>query len=309
MKKIPISQLPLGATLKGLFTLGTDANNNSVKVSLTFVQEAAENCVSATEEANKATAAATKATDSANSAALKATEATTKATEATTNAIAATTSANNAAKSANAAAASANAAADRVDESITEITAEKQAALDAAAKANTAASDAIKATALAIEATGKANTATANANKATEDAINAENERKSAWATFFENATSGVVVVWNTWFTATKNAWESFKTSIDTMKTDCNKAISACEKQTALTLEINTHPNQVGDNGNWWIWNTEKDVYEDSGLVAKGGGMYPVNLQRRNHHIVRDDTSAFANRVSHRRNHFVIKYA
>lgn len=137
----------------------------------------------------------------------------------------------------------------------------------------------------------------------------AERDRVSAWKAFFENTSSGVVAVWDAWFAATKNAWQSFKDSIDKMKTDCNKAISACEKQTALTLEINTHPNQVGDNGNWWIWNTETDMYEDSGIVAKGGGMYPVNLQRRNHHIVRDDTSAFANRVSHRRNHFVIKYA
>ena len=37
MKKIKISQLPLYSTLKGLFTIGTDANNRSVRVSLEFI--------------------------------------------------------------------------------------------------------------------------------------------------------------------------------------------------------------------------------------------------------------------------------
>ena len=173
MKKIPISQLPLGATLKGLFTLGTDANNNSVKVSLTFVQEAAENCVSATEEANKATAAATKATDSANSSALKATEATTKATEATTNAIAATTSANNAAKSANAAASAANTAADRVDESILDVSTEKDLAIAAAKNANDSATGAQQSTVRANAAAEKAEEVISRAEQAVTDANNA----------------------------------------------------------------------------------------------------------------------------------------
>ena len=39
MKKIKISELPLCKTLKGLFTIGTDAENKSVKVSLEFIEE------------------------------------------------------------------------------------------------------------------------------------------------------------------------------------------------------------------------------------------------------------------------------
>lgn len=38
MKKTKISELPLYQSLKGLFTLGTDAQNRSVKVSLEFVE-------------------------------------------------------------------------------------------------------------------------------------------------------------------------------------------------------------------------------------------------------------------------------
>ena len=59
MKKIKISELPLYSTLKGLFTIGTDANNNSVKVSLEFVEQETTQAVS---KANAATAAANNAT-------------------------------------------------------------------------------------------------------------------------------------------------------------------------------------------------------------------------------------------------------
>ena len=55
MKKIKISELPLYSSLKGLFTIGTDANNRSVKVSLEFVEEQTTEAV---KNAETATAAA-----------------------------------------------------------------------------------------------------------------------------------------------------------------------------------------------------------------------------------------------------------
>ncbi len=96
MKKISISQLPLGTTLKGLFTLGTDENNNSVKVSLTFVQDAADNANKATSDANTATNAANKATSDANTATNAANKAASDANKATSDAIEATNNANKA---------------------------------------------------------------------------------------------------------------------------------------------------------------------------------------------------------------------
>lgn len=75
MKKIKISELPLYSSLKGLFTIGTDANNRSVKVSLEFVEEktteaekATDAANTATEEAQAATGEAKTATDAANKA-------------------------------------------------------------------------------------------------------------------------------------------------------------------------------------------------------------------------------------------------
>lgn len=66
MKKIKVSELPVGTTLKGLYTLGTDVNNNSVKVSLEFVEEKAN---AANDAASVATQAASQAYDAASAAA------------------------------------------------------------------------------------------------------------------------------------------------------------------------------------------------------------------------------------------------
>lgn len=87
MKKIKISELPLYSSLKGLFTIGTDANNRSVKVSLEFVEQqttqAVTNAKEATDAANTAAAAANKAKEDCDTATEDAQEATTAANEAT----------------------------------------------------------------------------------------------------------------------------------------------------------------------------------------------------------------------------------
>lgn len=140
MKKIKISELPLYSSLKGLFTIGTDANNRSVKVSLEFVEEqtteAVKNATTATDAANKATEAAKTATS--------ATETATK------NAVAATEAANTATKNADAATAAAKTATTNADNAT------------AAAKTATVEADA---------ATAAAKTATAEAKQATTDVL------------------------------------------------------------------------------------------------------------------------------------------
>ncbi len=133
MKKIKISQLPLYSSLKGLFTIGTDANNRSVKVSLEFIEEETRNAV---RNAEAATTAAQKAK--------------TDAETATRNARTATTNANNAASKANTAADMA-----------------KKTAEDAAKKATDAATGATTAKINAENATADAEKATENAEAAT----------------------------------------------------------------------------------------------------------------------------------------------
>ena len=154
MKKIKISELPLYSSLKGLFTIGTDANNRSVKVSLEFVEEqtteAVKNAETATAAANKATEAAKTATSETQTATKNAKKATEAANTATKNADAATAAAKTATTNADTATAAAKAA-----------TTEAEKATDASKTA----------TAEAQAATGEAKTATAAANKATSDVL------------------------------------------------------------------------------------------------------------------------------------------
>lgn len=154
MKKIKISQLPLYSSLKGLFTIGTDSNNRSVKVSLEFVENETKKAVSdaeeATQAAQSATTAAQTATTAANTATTNANNAASAANTATGKAQAATTAANSAAGAANTAAGAAN---------------------TAAAEATTAKENAEQATAGAEQATEEAEASTQAAQLATEKTI------------------------------------------------------------------------------------------------------------------------------------------
>ena len=162
MKKIKVSELPLCSTLKGLFTLGTDKDNRSVKVSLEFIKEETD---AAVKNAQDATAAAV------------------------SDAQAATTAANTAEQNANAAASAANTAAGKATAAATSATSAASAANTAAGKANAAKQAADTATAAANTATGNANTATASAtsaasaaNAAAEEAIQATEAAEEATA-------------------------------------------------------------------------------------------------------------------------------
>ena len=101
VKKIKISALPLADTLVGLYTIGVNALNKSVKVSLEFLKTAADKANDAATAANKAKTAAETATDAAKTATKNANTATESANPAAKNATYKATSADTAAKNAN----------------------------------------------------------------------------------------------------------------------------------------------------------------------------------------------------------------
>ncbi|MGM9697094.1 MAG: hypothetical protein ACI3Y0_00400, partial [Prevotella sp.] len=156
-------------------------------------------------------------------------------------------------------------------------------------------------------------------------------ETKNSFTSWFgATATEGIRGEVSQWLTAAKNSWNSwFGTSSTTgvqgswatLKSDAtnatkaaNEATTASQKQTEsckaatdLAEELNSHPQKQGDNGNWWKWNPDTDEYEDTGIIARGGGMYPMVRSRRNHVIWYDSTDGFKERIVRRRNHTVIK--
>ena len=80
------------------------------------------------------------------------------------------------------------------------------------------------------------------------------------------------------------------------------KATEASKTQTALAKELNEHPQKQGDNGNWWKWNTTTKLYEDTGIPAKGGMLYPTMWIDGNALYLEDNESSAASHLSYDRN-------
>lgn len=176
MKKVKISELPLHSSLKGLYTIGTDDQNRSVKVSLEFVETKTEQAVNDTQKATADAIAQNKqATDTAVKNAEAATE---KALTAKTQADTATENAKTATQKADAATAKANTAATNADTATGMANTATDRANASAVKADKATTDAQEATQQTLEAktkteeaTIKATTATETANKAADSAL------------------------------------------------------------------------------------------------------------------------------------------
>lgn len=154
MKKIKISELPLYQSLKGLFVMGTDVNNRSVKVNLEFIETETTQAVS---DAQKAATAASKAAGLAS--------------EATKAAQSSAAAAQKASQNAQAAAGQASTAAETALNSSTAADASKKAADTATTAAQAAKEAALKATELSEAATEAAEEATAASKAATDKVL------------------------------------------------------------------------------------------------------------------------------------------
>lgn len=54
-----------------------------------------------------------------------------------------------------------------------------------------------------------------------------------------------------------------------------NTAANNANTQAGRAKEYADHPPMMGDNGNWWEWDEVNDEYKDTGILAKGGILYP----------------------------------
>lgn len=196
---------------------------------------------------------------------------------------------------ANTAAGKANDAAASVNKATTDLTAERKKVKDAvsASKSQTeAAKQATEAT-LSSKAAIESNEAKRQAAEQTrqsQEQARMDSETKRATA---ENA---------------RIAAEAGRVTAENKRIDDTlTALTESEKQTNLAQELNDHPPKMGDNGNWWQWDLSKHTYVDTGVIARGGAMYPAFRQRRNKLLMIDYGSHVAEHVVKRRNKLVIK--
>lgn len=90
-------------------------------------------------------------------------------------------------------------------------------------------------------------------------------------------------------------------------ETDTQAAISNSKAQTDLAKELNEHPQKQGENGNWWEWNTTTKQYEDTGIIARGGMMYPTFEILDNELYVTDAGSNIEERIALEDNELILK--
>lgn len=106
----------------------------------------------------------------------------------------------------------------------------------------------------------------------------------------------------------TRNNNETARKTAETQRQkDTSTAISNSQTQTAIAKELNEHPVKMGDNGNWWQWNIKTHAYEDTGIVARGGAMYPTFKHVNNKLYIVDYGSNVSERVVKKGNKLVFR--
>ena len=106
----------------------------------------------------------------------------------------------------------------------------------------------------------------------------------------------------------TRNNNETARKNAETKRQqDTSAAITNSQTQTAIAQELNEHPVKMGDNGNWWQWNIRTHAYEDTGIVARGGAMYPTFKHVGNKLYIVDYGSNVSERVVKKGNKLVFR--
>lgn len=132
--------------------------------------------------------------------------------------------------------------------------------------------------------------------------INVENERQTAERGRNEAEADRVLAE-----AGRVNAEQGRVSAEQLRETNTSTAIASSVVQTSLAKELNEHPTIAGENGNWWRWNLQTHAYEDTGIIARGGAMYPTFRQSRNKLLMIDYGSNVSEHVVKRRNKLVIK--
>lgn len=203
---------------------------------------------------------------------------------------------------ANTAAGKANDAAASVTKATTDLTAERkkvEAAVNSS-KTQTAAAQKAAADTMASKAAIEKNEAARQAAEQTRQTQETDRQKKEAARVEAEKARAAAE--------SGRASAEAGRVKAESKRqTDTQSAIDAAKNQTSTAKELCEHPTKAGENGNWWMWNLQTHQYEDTGIIARGGAMYPSFRQLRNKLLMIDYGSHVAEHVSKKRNKLVIK--
>ncbi|CAK7045765.1 MAG: hypothetical protein BACC_01257 [Bacteroides sp.] len=169
-------------------------------------------------------------------------------------------SVNEATENAKAATGEALQAAKETKEATADYTAVRGQVIAAGDRANAAADSVNDAKDKAKEAAAAANQAAAGANAAKDKATEAADTANAVKeATILAKAET---------IEATRKANEA--------TVEATAATADATVQADRAKELADHPTIMGENGNWWKWDATQKKYVDTGILAKGGVLYPV---------------------------------
>lgn len=161
----------------------------------------------------------------------------------------------------------------------------------------------------ATDAAAASKTQTAACKKATDNANTQETARQKAETTRNLNETTRQKqeTARQEAETTRNNNETARKTAETKRQQDTSTAITQSQTQTAIAQELNEHPVKMGDNGNWWQWNIKTHAYEDTGIMARGGAMYPTFKHVGNKLYIVDYGSNVSERVVKKGNKLVFR--
>lgn len=169
-------------------------------------------------------------------------------------------SVNEATENAKAATGEALQAAKETKEATADYTAVRGQVIAAGDRANAAADSVNDAKDKAKEAAAAANQAAAGANAAKDKATEAADTANAVKeATLLAKAET---------IEATRKANEA--------TVEATAATADATVQADRAKELADHPTMMGENGNWWKWDATLKKYVDTGILAKGGVLYPT---------------------------------
>ena len=169
-------------------------------------------------------------------------------------------SVNEATENAKAATGEALQAAKETKEATADYTAVRGQVIAAGDRANAAADSVNDAKDKAKEAAAAANQAAAGANAAKDKATEAADTANAVKeATLLAKAET---------IEATRKANEA--------TVEATAATADATVQADRVKELADHPTMMGENGNWWKWDATLKKYVDTGILAKGGVLYPT---------------------------------
>jgi hypothetical protein len=159
------------------------------------------------------------------------------------------------------------------DERISAEAARKEAESQRVSESSEAVKGAVSAASSANAAARSANTAASKVTSAVAD-ITAEKEAAIGAAANADAAAARVTAA-ITDITTEKAAALDAATKADAAANNANASAIEANKQAERAKEQADNPPKQGENGNWWQWDDKAGEYVDTGILAKGGVLYP----------------------------------